>query len=381
LNVRPAITSLVLNTTDLTKNDTNGNVTAYAFFNDSNADSVKLIYNWLVDSSPLSILHMPFERVNGSDTTNAYDYSGKNNQGTVFGTIWNVTGGYNGKGAYGFDGTTDYINISDGGLTNLADFSISFWMKPQTTTPSTGQVLIGKNSESVAEYWLTLHTDGTLRGAISTAGATGTTQNVSSSGSVSTGWTHVVWTNNASDASNGQKLYLNNVQDGTGVGVDAIDGNRELTIGTQPIDYGRVFTGTLDEVQIWNKSLSLAQVSALFHNQTHTFASTMLNGGENWTVDVTPNDGYEDGARVRSNSVSIVQADSCTYLGGNWQVACADNCLISSPVDLGGNALSITGTGTFQTSADITGYSDIFIAGTDSTNQCNVMCTGGGCFK
>jgi len=49
-----------------------------------------------------------------------------------------------------------------------------------------------------------------------------------------------------------------------------------------------------------------------------------------------------------------VVTDTCTYGGsGDWHVDCADNCLITSDVDLGGNDLHITGDGEFGTTAAI----------------------------
>ena len=72
--------------------------------------------------------------------------------------------------------------------------------------------------------------------------------------------------------------------------------------------------------------------------------------------------------------------DSCTYTSGNWAINCNDNCSISSPVDVGGNNITIIGTGTFFTSEDITGYDKLHIEGTDSSNICRVTCVGG-CFR
>ena len=73
--------------------------------------------------------------------------------------------------------------------------------------------------------------------------------------------------------------------------------------------------------------------------------------------------------------------DSCTYSSGNWEVDCSDDCAISSNVAVGGNDISILGTGTFVTTANITGYGNLRIEGTDSSNICKVTCLAGGCFK
>jgi hypothetical protein len=73
-------------------------------------------------------------------------------------------------------------------------------------------------------------------------------------------------------------------------------------------------------------------------------------------------------------------ADTCSYTSGDWNVDCADNCVISSPINLGGNNIFITGTGTFKTSANIFNFNKLHIEGTDSNNICKATCYGGGCF-
>lgn len=79
-------------------------------------------------------------------------------------------------------------------------------------------------------------------------------------------------------------------------------------------------------------------------------------------------------------SLVTTGGDTCTYTSGNWDILCSDNCAISSPVDLGGNDITITGTGTFTTTADISNWGKIRIEGTDQSNICRVKCDGG-CFR
>ena len=106
----PTISSVILNTTDLTLNNSNQNITANVTSSDADGETVKYIYNWLVNSSsgpgiPIAILNMPFESVNGTNSSNAWDYSGYGNNVSYIGSIvWNATEGYGGRGAYTFDG-------------------------------------------------------------------------------------------------------------------------------------------------------------------------------------------------------------------------------------------------------------------------------------
>ncbi len=120
----------------------------------------------------------------------------------------------------------------------------------------------------------------------------------------------------------------------------------------------------------------------------------------NWTISPAPyiyiNSSVPDGeytanffcndtAGNLNNTESVdfsILTNTCTYPGsGDWEVNCNDNCSITSPVDLGGNDLSILGHGTFITTANISNIGQTLIAGDSSSLQCEVPCSDGGCFE
>lgn len=77
-------------------------------------------------------------------------------------------------------------------------------------------------------------------------------------------------------------------------------------------------------------------------------------------------------------------ADTCSPsspLTANHVFDCSDNCIQSTNLDAGGYNISIIGTGTFKTTANITNVNKLFIQGTDTNNICRVTCLDGGCFK
>lgn len=83
---------------------------------------------------------------------------------------------------------------------------------------------------------------------------------------------------------------------------------------------------------------------------------------------------------IFSYTATAPVVSTCTYGGvGNWLVACSDNCIITSAVNVIGN-ISISGTGTFRTTVNIGYYNKTTIIGTSATNRCKVTCAGG-CFK
>ena len=72
--------------------------------------------------------------------------------------------------------------------------------------------------------------------------------------------------------------------------------------------------------------------------------------------------------------------DTCTYTSGNWDINCADNCSIDSPVAIDTNSnVSVIGTGTLTLTADVTGWLDALFVGDSSTDRCEITCIGG-CF-
>jgi len=60
-------------------------------------------------------------------------------------------------------------------------------------------------------------------------------------------------------------------------------------------------------------------------------------------------------------TLTTISADTCTYTSGNWAVDCSDNCVIDENVNLGGNNISLSGSGIFVVEADITNYDKLFL--------------------
>jgi len=102
--------------------------------------------------------------------------------------------------------------------------------------------------------------------------------------------------------------------------------------------------------------------------------------GENWILGARSGDSSDFSTETNSSTLTILSEDTCTYSSGDWNVDCADNCIISTIVNVGANDINIRGTGTFITKVDIINSGNVNIVGTDSSNICAVPCIGG-CFK
>ena len=114
--------------------------------------------------------------------------------------------------------------------------------------------------------------------------------------------------------------------------------------------------------------------------RTNVTVPTFASGLKDLFINASDGTNYAWNTNTEAIDYGSGGEDTCTYTSGNWEVDCSDDCVISSPVDLGGYNISIIGTGTFKTTAAITNYKKLYIKGTDSSNICRVTCDGG-CFN
>jgi hypothetical protein len=192
---------------------------------------------------------MPFQ--SGTQTK---DHSGEGNDGTITGATYNVTGGYDGFGAYEFDGDGDKISTStffDIG----AEGTISTWFKLKETKR---QGIIQNNYRPLVYA----HNIGRLE--VYHSGATFSVRGdeyITPANTLSlNSWQFVAysWKNNDT-----YELYLNGtlLENGTVTGATS-PGAGTLEIGTYLST--NWFNGTIDEVMIWNRSLSAEEIKRLY---------------------------------------------------------------------------------------------------------------------
>ena len=350
LNQPPTQGTPILNSTYGT-NTTSENLTVYnqSTF-DADGDSVKNIVDWRLDSNSIAVLNLPF--ADDSNSTWTKDYSTYGNNMTVVGATFNATGGPDGFGAYHFDGIDDYMiingsNFNDTTLGLRSNFTVEVWYRKLAHTS-------GYSNFRIADQWNTGANPGSnqwlLSGATGSSddsptfgveiGPTGYFASASSPVTLNT-WYHLVGTFNGSAVS----LYIDGVLNQmtpTPLG-SFNDVGRDLKVGTEFV----IPTHTnmdLASLRIYNRSLSSAQVQALFDNRTDLMVSQELKAGDTWQACMTPNDGQIDGNTSCSNNVTI--------LGTN------QNCPI------------ITASGVYTQGQDYSGAPNDVSAVSSDTNAC-----------
>jgi len=213
-------------------------------------------------------------RLDEGEGTVATDSSGYGNHGTVYGDATWVDGKY-GK-ALSFDGTNDYVEILNDSTLNFSasdSFSVSFWFKGNM--PSDYPNLVDKCTHApYAGYVCSLRT---ITGYcwFQIADGKGNTPYVSNNINVcDDAWHHIVMVRDV--ASDKIRIYTDggNTQSATDTTADSLSNTRSLWIGRNWIR-SQTIEGTVDEVRIYNRVLSTAEIQEIFQKGPD-FSSRLL---------------------------------------------------------------------------------------------------------
>ena len=163
-----------------------------------------------------------------------------------------------------FDGTNDYINIARPVSDN---FTIEFWVKT-TQTPATGTqwyngslIIDGEVSGVTNDFGIGLN------GTKLAFGIGNPDYSIISNAVINDGtWKHVAVTRTKS--SGAISIYINGVLDisGTSTNVNSLTAPTTLKIGG-PQNIGSFFSGSLDDIRIWNYVRTAQQISGSMNNE------------------------------------------------------------------------------------------------------------------
>jgi energy-coupling factor transporter ATP-binding protein EcfA2 len=200
--------------------------------------------------------------------TSWYDVSYSGNNGSlVNGPVYSGSNG----GVLVFDGSDDYVNVSSGGsilsnenYTKLAWFYI-------TNFATSNNIISGGNTGQHA-FW-------TAAGTKLNAGHNGNWSTVVSTTTLSAN----TWYFGAVTFSttSGWKLYINGVQESTSVDTTTFVGTGDVQIGRYQT--GNNYTGSISNVQIYNRVLSLSEILQNYNAQINRFVPSLVNGSIRFT--------------------------------------------------------------------------------------------------
>ncbi len=232
-------------------------------------------------------------------STSGWTSSGKVNKGLVF------------------DGTNDAVNIYSSGMNsafNGSEGSASFWLKPSSSgiwTDSTARYPLYLYADANNNIYVAkLTTNNTLQFYYS-AGGTVKTVNTTVLGGT-TAWSHVILT--WSKSADQMKVFINGQQIGTtqtglGTWAGSLDTTHN-TIGATNTAGSNPWSGSIDEVKLYNFALTQDQVNSDFNqNLTQNFGVTETKEAANDLTDGAGNDpvaswGFDEKTGTTANDSS-----------------------------------------------------------------------------
>ena len=198
-------------------------------------------------ATPASGLAAAYGFNEGSGTV-VNDVSGNGNNGTISGATWTTSGKYG--NALNFNGTNARVTINNAASLQLTSaMTLEGWVYP-TTVNSAWRDVIYKGNDN---YYLEGTSTNSSRPAM---GGTFAGDLYGTGPLPANTWSHLAATYDGAT----MRLYVNGVQVASRAktGVIATSTN-PLQIGGDSI-YGQYFAGLIDEVRVYNRALSVAEI-------------------------------------------------------------------------------------------------------------------------
>lgn len=201
-------------------------------------------------------------------TGSVLDSSGNGLHGLACPNSTGPAGGATGKFGKGgsFDGSNDYVSISDSAVLSPNTISISMWYKPAALGSVGGAQTLIEHDHSAspwAGFSIEYSTSNAIECYIRNQAGDNTYLYVNGITSTTT-WYHIACTWDGTTA----KLYVNGqLSSGSSAsfsGTSTFNADSSLTIGTGDSGYGFMTEGLIDEVRLYNRALSKGEVEKLY---------------------------------------------------------------------------------------------------------------------
>ncbi len=311
-------------------------------------------YNWngknftIYNNSLILMMNFDNLATLGESSTIIKDASPYGNNGTTIsppnGATWTSSGRYD--GAFSFDGVNDYINVPNSeSLKTQKELTVSMWLKRENIPPGTGTGLIEK---SFGSWYIFMNENGAYSFARWSGGVWKDAPYTITAQIPAGEWHHIAVTY---DSAIGVKEYVdgNLVIDDTN-----LKGNIDLTstvlyigsrYGTGPgTDF---FKGLIDEVRIWNKSLTSEEINMsymsnlkkynssdwhFFVNQTKSLGIGLDNGIYTYQAFAENTAGILGKTEVRTITIGGFGGRNWTSMNGTYIGSASDSTIIQAGV-------------------------------------------------
>ncbi len=194
---------------------------------------------------------------------NANDESGNGNNGTVYSASLTLDRFGNSNKAYSFDGNGDYISVADNDLFTFgsSSFSIALWTKISLTT-GTYYIMGHDEGGGNRNKWILWYSNTILFLHVNSPSTIGYTVIAYNNWVVDENkWYFITLIRNNDTFS----IYINGQNEVSASDSRAIpDPNAPLRIGNAEGNT-RYFKGNLDDIRIYNRALTAAEIGVLYH--------------------------------------------------------------------------------------------------------------------
>ncbi|MBI2573387.1 LamG domain-containing protein [Candidatus Woesearchaeota archaeon] len=220
----------------------------------------------LYDNSTLLFL-MGFNNFSGigDNTTTAVDVSARARNGTITGAIFNTTGRYG--GAYSFMAGNQYIQTQRNFMNNLSTFSMAGWVYAEATG---NRIAFFGQNDAIEFGFIDANTI-----TFYTSDASSASWTINSTLFPLNAWNFVAVTAN-NNTNPSLTIYINGIAQATGGTVTDTFGNSvyNFSIGGCVWDpTGNNFTGMIDEVMVFNRTLTPAEVYLTYSSNLYKYAN------------------------------------------------------------------------------------------------------------
>ena len=271
---------------------------------DLTGSSVTSATAWYLDGAPIMVLYLPME---GGPANAARDYSGNSNNAVENGgVIWNSGIGFDGSGAYDFDGNGE---LSAGEtFPVLSSYTKTAWVFRTGSGNGGGNAIIAGN-ERVGGHMLWAPDS---YGNKLSAGHNDKWNLVQDTSAIALNrWYFVAVSYD--DASGQMTLYKDGIKvaQATVSTADRDVTDKTVSIGSFGLNNGQMWRGIIDDVRVYNQVLSPDQIRALYDGglgDGDKIVAQQTSSGEKWQAYVTPFSESEAGETFASNITAIVAA-------------------------------------------------------------------------
>ncbi len=191
---------------------------------------------------------------NENTGTSAGDNSGNGNGGTLSGATWTASGKFG--SALSFNGTSNIVNVADSSTLDLTSaMTLEAWVYP--TALASWRTVLFKENASTHVYVLYANKNVAVPATYALIDGDMYTVPGSSALPLNT-WSHLASTYDGSAL----RVYVNGTQVASGTVTGSIEASTgSLRIGGNSI-WSEYFSGRIDEVRIYNRALSAAQITS-----------------------------------------------------------------------------------------------------------------------